>query len=273
MLVVLLIIMVATASAALSVRTTHSELQAATSNRVGLQARYASEAAIMTTIAWIDMLGDSGQFLQIWREWEANDPPNMSKVGEPSLTADTRHHATRTSMKMQMALQADATFGCPTTCAKPLNPAVSESGAAGSGGGGTGGGGTGGGTGGTGGGGTGGGTGGSGGGAGTSAAPDPFGSFGPYQAYEPADDYFVDINDCMLAPSAAVPGAPIGGGPGSLKVVQFHCTVTAHGRIDVPNAPGRNWTIDAQTYTQSATAATHESRATILTPQMIVPAE
>ena len=58
MLVVMLILMIATASAAISVHTTQSELQAAGEERIALQSRYASEAAMMSTISMIDMLGD-----------------------------------------------------------------------------------------------------------------------------------------------------------------------------------------------------------------------
>jgi hypothetical protein len=244
MMVVLLILMVATASAAVSIQTTQSELRAAGHERVGMQAHYASEAAMIGTVAWIDMLGESGQFLEVLDTFDGLPLSDLAlqQFGEPDYRADgsTRHHASRSSMRLQIALQADTTFACPTTCLPPLTRAGDASG-------------------------------------------DAVGSFGPRQAYQAAlndngnVDYAVDINDCMEAPSAAVPGAPLGGGQGSVRIVQFYCVLTARGRVHLDFAseddrPIRTWG-STFSYEQARFTSAHDSRATILTPQMIAPGQ
>jgi hypothetical protein len=247
MMVVLLILMVATASAAVSIQTTQSELRAAGHERVGMQAHYASEAAMIGTVAWIDMLGESGQFLEVLDTFDGLPLSELSllQFAEPDYRADgsTRHHASRSSMRLQVALQdGDTTFACPTTCLPPLTRAGDASG-------------------------------------------DAVGSFGPRQAYQPtinADgnvDYAVDINDCMEAPSAAVPGAPLGGGQGSVRIVQFYCVLTARGRVHLDFAneadrpAARTWNQNTVNYDQARFTSAHDSRATILTPQMIAPGQ
>ena len=116
------------------------------------------------------------------------------------------------------------------------------------------------------------------------------GSFGPNQAYRQVDDgYVVDISDCQVAGSAATPGAPIGGGPGSMRVVRFSCVATARARLvlqddlvtdmagldalDTTASRTRNWTVQGQRYRQLAFMRSHDARATILTPEMLVAVE
>jgi hypothetical protein len=256
MLVVMLVLMVATASAVISVNTVQSELQAAGNDRIALQTRYVAEAAIMTTVSWIDMLGDTGQWLETWNDWTT--PPEMWPVGEPELP--TNRQATRTSMWQQRALTTNTNEVPPLADATPY----------GTGGGGAGGSGGSGGTGGS------GGSGGSGGagGAGGGPAVDFLGSFGPRQSYVlPSEGYVVDITDCQIAPTAGTPGSPVGGGPGSLRVVQFYCVLTAHGRLVQSSGLTRTWTFNSHNYAQSMFGSSHDSRATIVTPAMIVPAE
>lgn len=249
MLVVMLILMIATASAAVSVHTTQSELLAAGQERVALQSRYASEAAMMSTISMIDLLGDSGQWLDVWREWNKVPAPQMYWYAEPEIDPGNRHQSVRTTLGMETKLQS-------TSEMPPLNAPQSA-------------------TGGTGGGGSGGSSGS--GGASSGIPIDPLGSFGPRQAYGlPPEGYVVDVTDCAIAPSGHTPGAPVGGGSGSLKVVQFYCVLTARARIALPTtlpAPKRSWTFGTFQYDQDPYTSEHDSRATILTPQMIVPAE
>lgn len=248
MLVVMLILMIATASAAISVHTTQSELLAAGEERIALQSRYASEAAMMSTISMIDMLGGTGQWLDVWRAWNALPTPQMYRYAEPEIDPGNRHQAVRTTLAQTTSLQS--TIEMP-----PLSAPQAASGGTSGGSGGAGG------------------TGGSGGSSGM--APDLLGSFGPRQAYGlPAEGYVVDVNDCAVAPSGHTPGAPVAGGTGSLKIVQFYCVLTARAQIQLPGAAtARNWTFGAFTYAQDPFMSEHDSRATILTPQMIVPAE
>ena len=69
MLVVLLILMLATASSAVSMGTVQSELRATGDDRIAMQAHYVAETAIMTTLTWIDVLGQSGQWFDVWNAW------------------------------------------------------------------------------------------------------------------------------------------------------------------------------------------------------------
>ena len=250
MLVVMLILMIATAGAAISVQSTASELHAAGQERIGLQARYTSEAAMMTTIAWVDKLGDSNQWLEIWEFWakQPAPPPTLPNYAEPAVPLTARHHASRTTMLQQLALSAPGEI-------PPLSMAAASGtgGSSGSGGTGTGG--------------------------GSAVFVDNVGSFGPRQAYGPQPEgYVVDINDCALAPSGLMPGAPVGGGPGSLKISQFYCVLTAHVRIELPGAGSGivdEWEFGniAFKYTRDRFTNDHDSRATILTPQMLVAGE
>lgn len=249
MLVVMLILMVATVSAAVSVRTTQAELHAAGQDRLAMQTAYVSEAAIMTTTAYVDKIGDEGGFLDLWTYWQGQGAPTMQEYGEPALTTDTRHNAVRLS-------QTEELKGQQTNEVPPLSNAVA---ATGTGGGGTGGGGSG------------------SGGGGAPVDPTGVGSFGPNQAYGLVSSagyagYVVDLTDCVPAPAALSPGTQIGGQQ-TLKPQQFYCVLTARGRLQLNGATSstRTWTFGASTYTQDAFMTSHDSRATIITPTMWVP--
>ena len=232
MLVVMLFMLVATAAAVVSIRATQNELEAAGQERVMRQTRAASEAAMTTTIAWIDMLGDSGKWVDVWDEWmSAAAPPPMNFFGEPPIQNNARHMAGRTySFQQNGPRKAGEHY--------PLSSAD---------------------------------------------ATDPIGSFGPNQAYtlpfdaatfnprRDMDMYAVDITDCALAPSSSSPGAPLSGGSESVSVVQFYCVLTAHVSMRMAgNTATNDWTIGTATYSQPRYAVLNDSRATILTPQMLV---
>jgi len=103
MLVVMLILMIATASAAVSVQTSQSELHAAGEARIAMQASYASEAAIMSTIAWIDDLGASGDWAALWAAGQAAPVPNLDQFAEPAIPAGAgRNYAMRSSQTSQI---------------------------------------------------------------------------------------------------------------------------------------------------------------------------
>jgi hypothetical protein len=252
-LVVMLILMLFTAGAAVSIRGTQSELEAAGQEKLSVQTESVSEAAIATTTAWIDQLGDANMWLDLWARADTLPLPNMSVYGEPNIDLNPamRHHAMRTVATQQMdLLRTGLEF-------PPLSQPVA---ATGSGGGGSGGGG-----------------GGSGGALSFDDVALGVGSFGPRQAYGLANDgtntigYVVDVTDCAQAPPTLAPGSPIGGGPGSLKIVQFYCVLSAHGRLQLPGpAVTRPWTFGSVTYNQDVFMSGHDARATILTPEMLV---
>jgi hypothetical protein len=250
MLVVMLVLMVATASAAVSVNTIQSEMHSAGNERVALQTRYLAETAMMTTISWIEMLADNGQLLPTWESDWQNARPVMGYYAEPEIVAAG---AARTTMEVQDALVTNNAEITPVNAAAA--PTASGSGGSGGSGGTSG-------------------SGGSGGSGGSTA--DYLGSFGPRQGYRlPEGGYVVDITDCHVAPSAGTPGAPIGGGPGSQQIIQLYCSVTARGRLVLPETAGaeveRRWTFGATTYEQRVYASSsQDSRALILTPEMMV---
>lgn len=241
MLVVLLILMLATASSAISMGTVQSELRASGDDRIALQAHYLAETAIMTTLTWIDVLGQSGQWFDVWNTWAIGGarPEMVTSYGEPQFPAGMTGQASRTTMVQQRLLITDATQNeiAPVDSGDILT----------------------------------------------------FGSFGPNQAYgQVGDGYIVDITDCQVAGSSAVPGAPVGGGPGSLRVMRFSCVLTARARMALAEdrvadeaalaaldatERTRRWTVQAQTYRQLAFVRSHDARATILTPEMLVAAE
>jgi len=247
-LVVMLIILVATASAAVAVHTTQSELHAAGQDRLALQTRYVSETAMMTTVSWIDLLGDDLQ--GVFDRWSTRPAPDMTRYGELPLTIDTRHLALRTFEIEQTT--TGGTGNTPVFMQAPISlPSA--------------------------------GTGGSGGGSGGSSAPsdpDSIGSFGPRQAYgfpsDPASGsfvgYAVDMNDCVTAPPAYTPGVPIGHSNDGTVPRQLYCTLTARGRVVLPGAAAqRQWSFGASIYNQDPFACAQDSRATILTPTIWVP--
>jgi hypothetical protein len=228
MLVVMLVLMVATASAAVSVTTIQSELQAAGHDRMAMQARYVAETAMMTTISYIDVLFDTGQWEQIWRRWAGSPPPVMNEFGRPPIN-NTRT-AIRTTMEQHDALQI-----VPASEVTPVNRPDEN---------------------------------------------DVSGSFGPRQGYGPmlhnngsVLGYVVDITDCHIAPSGGTPGSPVGGGPGSLSIVQFYCVVTARARLQQIGTANltRRWDYGGAAYFQNAFSSAHESRAAILTPAVAIP--
>ena len=245
MLVVMLVLMVATASAAVSVNTIQSEMYAAGNERVALQTRYLAETAMMTTISWIEMLADNGQLLQMWESDWQNAPPEMKFYAEPEIVAGG---AARATMAIQDALVTNNAEVSPVN----LAAAPGTGGSGGSSG-----------------------TGGSGGTDGGGVVSDYLGSFGPRQAYGlPPGGYVADITDCHVAPSAGTPGARIGGGPG-VSQIQLYCSVTARARLVLDEDEGseveRKWTFGATTYEQRVYASSsQDSRALVLTPEMMV---
>jgi len=111
MLIVLLIIMVATAAATVSVSSTQSEMQATGQERIALQTRYVAETAIVATEAWLNGIGNAG-FEQFWNNWTAAGAaaPDMSHYPEPPYAAGT---AARATMLEQRALSLVAASEVP----------------------------------------------------------------------------------------------------------------------------------------------------------------
>jgi hypothetical protein len=100
MLVVLLILLTATTLAATSLQSTQFELRSSGYNRAALQTEYVSEAAAVTTMAWIDATAMDGGF----KTQLQTGAPVMSMFGEPDVRTDNRASANRTQWAQQTAV-------------------------------------------------------------------------------------------------------------------------------------------------------------------------
>lgn len=237
LLVIMIIIVTTTAAAAISVQNTNAEVEAAGRERMLMHARYAAEAALNATLAWLDQIGNSGSFLNVWNSWAAMQPPEVREYsgGHPINNDNSRHMAARTMQGTQSL----------------LNPVIEPVGGPDP----------------------------------TLPIPDLTGSFGPNQPYS-MQNYVVDLTDCFLAPSTISSGAPVGAGVTGLKAQQFYCSLTVRGRIVIndvdgdglTNGAGVTWAnlgvggaLPAGTGYQERSGAAHDTRATILTPAILVP--
>lgn len=243
MLVVLLILLVATASAAVSVSNTQTELQSAGNERVAMQTRYVAEAAITSSLAWVDKIQE--RFHGVLRPAAGNE---LAFYPEPEIApgkligmATIENVAAEQKNNTEVAVLSDAV------------PYVSA-GTGGSGG-----------AGGT----VAAGTGGAGGSAGSPApTSDTTGSFGPEQSYGLTPQAFiVHFTDCVKAPGALAPGEDLR--EGALGPMAYHCVVTARGRLE-PAGGGQtaDWTFGSggKNFSQRVFASAHDARATIISP-------
>jgi len=244
MMMVMLILLVATASAAVSVHSVQTELRAAGHNRQAVQTQYVAEAALMTTIVWLDKVSDSGELELIIKKSDKQPMPSMFHYAQPEYTSpEFRQHAMY-SGPIQQAMNRQDFEVSPMS--GPQDPAAGSGGSGGSGG---------------------------------VAAPQPdlIGSFGPQQAYQPQQRWYVHINECKIAPAGMTAGSPAAGIDDSKRPKrQFFCVLTAFGRtvlkgydqqnpVSAPGKDGHNWAIGANVYQSSKFAAAHDTRATILT--------
>lgn len=232
MLIVMLVIMMATAASAVSVASTQNEIYGVGRERMEMHARYGSEAAMNTTLAWFDKVGNNGeQLATLWALWRTQVAPELRAYGElPIPAAQTgRHDAARNGVGTHVG-QIDGV--APINDAPELAPDF-----------------------------------------GGTPGTDRVGSFGPRQSYDPVP-YVVDITDCVEAPSTLTPGTQIGGGGGGLVPRQFFCVFTSRGRIAVPGGITKVFDFNGHTTTNTPiqiSGAMHDSRATILTPTMLLP--
>ena len=235
MMMVMLILLVATAAAAMSVHSVQTELRAAGHNRQAIQTQYVSEAAMMTTIAWLDQLAYNNVLGPLIIESDAVPMPEMFHFALPEYSsADMRQHAMHTDADHQAKIRQDFET---SPMGGPQLPT-----------------------------------------AGVSApVPDPIGSFGPQQAYEPQARWYAHINECQDAPLGMIAGDHAAGIRSEDRPApKFFCVITAFGRtvlsgydnlspVTAPGRDGHNWNVQGNVYQSSKFAAAHDSRAMILT--------
>jgi hypothetical protein len=242
MLVVLLILLVATASATVSVSNTQAELQASGNERVAMQTRYVAEIGLMTGLSWAER-ANMGRF----GEQAATLVPAMKSFAEPEIATGSGFSMRHTMESLTSVLEN------PMLEVMPVTGAVPHTGSAGGGG-----------AGGT----VSAGAGGSGGAGGTPPADDLTGSFGPDQKYElPQGGFVVDFTDCI-----PVSGVSVGGmsqNEGAPAVTSYSCVLTSRGRLSPPGDEDQEWkmgTSSEKRYIRRFSSA-HDARAQAIVTQ------
>jgi hypothetical protein len=104
MLVVMLILLTATAMAAVSLQTTQYELRAAGYNRAATQTQYVSEAAASTSLAWVDGAAMDSILLVHLKAWDKQLAPALLPFGEPQAASTYRKYSSRTQWIQQMSM-------------------------------------------------------------------------------------------------------------------------------------------------------------------------
>jgi hypothetical protein len=241
MLIVLLIVLTATTLAATSLQSTQYELRAAGYSRAALQTQYVSEAAAMTTLAWIDATAMDRSFLKHLDSWgNSAEPPSMLYFGEPQILAANRAQANRTQWEQQKAL---ANVTTPPLTYTGYNSGSFEDK------------------------------------LGTLGPRSPYVA-GMQMENETAvtSNYVVDLYDCRLLSNTAASGYQVNeGGSGTMKYFQYYCVVTSRGRTYVPypatgKKPTKKWRVRSTSgdvdYVVNRFTMAHDSRGSIITPPM-----
>ena len=230
MLVVMLILLTATAMAAVSLQSTQYELRAAGYGRAALQTQYVSEAIASSTIAWTDMAAMDQTFKKHLDGWSLPRPaPDVHLFGEPILTAANRRDATRTQWIQQQKL---VPFVMPPLT-RPGETGIKDV-------------------------------------VGTFGprsvyVPGNLEETNP----TPPTDFVVDMYDCQRLPNTLATGSQINQGGNVARTFQMYCVVTARGRAYVPGAPIKKWTLQGVEYSVRRLTMSHDSRGTIVTPPMM----
>jgi hypothetical protein len=107
LLVIMIIIVITTAGAAISVQNTTAEMHAAGRERVMMHARYAAEAALVSTVSWLDRVG-GGPLAETWIAWRTDPPPIVAPYTAghtiPAVVGGHRHEAARITQTSQAAV-------------------------------------------------------------------------------------------------------------------------------------------------------------------------
>jgi hypothetical protein len=104
MLIVMMILLTATTMASISLSATQFELRSAGFSRSALQTQYVSEAAMATTMTWVDVTSLDNGIMNHLDKWNGLGGPKMEQFGEPILTNTA--DATRTQWVQQSQLAA-----------------------------------------------------------------------------------------------------------------------------------------------------------------------
>ncbi len=234
MLVVMLILLTATALAGVSLQATQYELRAAGFDRTAVQTQYVSEAAMATTIAWVDAASLDGQFLKQVGTYDSSpNPLDTTKFGEPALTPTNRKDANRTQWSQQARL---TNVNLP-----PLTRPGSNNDPIGT--------------------------------FGPKSNYSP-GTEDPLVTNAALSDYVVDLYDCQPLPVTGTAGSQINQtGSGVAQQIQYYCVMTARGRSYLfgsftgKTKTWKNAAGDALVVNRFSMA--HDSRGTLVSPPIV----
>jgi len=232
MLVVMLILLTATALAGISLQATEFELRGAGFTRSALQTQYVSEAALSTTLTWVDATSLDGSILVHLGMWnDADAPPDLAKFSEPALTAANRPDANRTQWRQQARL-TNVTMppitvpGDPADAIGTFGPRVNYN---------------------------------------------P-GTEDPDETDPLVSDYVVDMYDCRRLTGVGSPGSQVNqGGSGTIKEMQLFCVITSRGRSYLFDGPRKTWDSGGGAkFEVNRYSLAHDSRGTVVSPPIVV---
>jgi hypothetical protein len=230
MLIVMMVLLVATTLASVSLQATQYELRAAGFARSAMQTQYVSEAAFATSVAWVDATALGPELLSYISAWNNTTPPELQQFGEPALTGTNRADSMRTQWIGQA--QLTAVTMPPITLPGANNDPVGTFGPRVTG---------------------------------NPGIEDPRRTNALLSDYV-VDMYDCQRLGGLGSPGAQVNQ----GGSGTIQQIQLYCVVTSRGRSYVPNAGNKVWQDSAgNDYTVNRFTLAHDSRGTIVTPPMI----
>lgn len=230
LLIVMLILLTATTMASISLQATQFELRAAGQSRSALQTQYVSEAAMTTTMSWVDATSlDRGIMTHI-DSWNSKaDAPDTTWFGEPKLTTGNRIDASRTQWIQQAGLSAVTVPPITRTGASndpvgtfgpkiAYTPGVENRGAVGA----------------------------------------------------PADYVVDLYDCRRLTGTGSPGSRVNQGGSGAIREMQLYCVITARGRSFVEGGLQKRWSnSNGAVYEVNRFAMAHDSRGTLVTPPIV----
>jgi hypothetical protein len=237
MLVVMLILLTATALAGVSLQATQYELRAAGYNRTALQTQYVSEAAMATTLSWVDATSLDRSIMRHIGAWSAPaNPPDLDIFAEPPVPSGNRGDANRTQWSQQARLSN--VIIPPITIPGASNDPIGT--------------------------------------FGPRATFHP-GTEDTTKADPLYSDYVVDMYDCRRLQGIGTAGTQINqGGSGTIQQIQLYCVVTSRGRSFMFSPTGftgktKTWQTGSGTNVQfNRYTLAHDSRGTVVSPPIAV---
>jgi hypothetical protein len=231
MLVVMLILLTVTAMAGISLQASQYDLRSAGNNRAALQTQYISEAAMSTTLSWVDATSLDRSIMTHVGAWNDTDAPELTWFAEPPLKPGNRVDASRTQWIQQKNL-SKVTLP-PLTVAGQDNDPVGTFGPR------------------------------------VALHPGTQERVAPDRKVPDyvVDMYDCRRLTGVGSPGSQVNQA----GSGTIKEMQLFCVMTARGRSFVWGAVDKNWkTADGKDYPVNRFTMAHDTRGTIVSPPIVV---